>query len=84
MQSVCVHCGVQIQLDNSVPKVWYHVGTGSEHCNLIATPPLSHTNRHLDAATILAEMEARRPAPPPPKVRQLNPDHVEGHFEGEL
>ena len=61
---ICKNCGKEIYWDD---PVYAHIITGSEHCDLVATPILGHINRYLDAATILAEMEARRPAPPPAK-----------------
>ena len=90
---LCKNCGREIVTYNPTPGsqfseglegVYYHVVGGSQTCALYAQPILGHINRHLDAATILAEMEARRPTPAPAKVRQPNMDLVEGTFEGEL
>ena len=89
---ICKNCGkeiatyrpINLPLPKELEGVYYHVQGGSQTCALYATPILGHINRHLDAAAILAEMEARHPTPPPYRAHKSNPDNVEGTFEGEL
>ena len=80
---ICKNCTKEIYLLHQDDTCYTHV-SGKYQCELFATPIIAGINRHLDAKRILAEMEARRPVPPPAKHRQPNPDYVEGSFEGEL
>ena len=80
---LCKNCSKEIVWDEKF-SVYIHPDLGDVWCGLKATPIFGHINRHLDAATILAEMEARRPTPAPSKPREPNPNYVEGTFVGEL
>ena len=60
-----------------------HTRTDEARCSLFARPCIE-VDRHLDAAAILSEMEARHPTPSPYRAHKPNPDNVEGTFEGEL
>ena len=81
---ICKNCNKEIRLHPDYPNVYVHSFDWQTQCYLFATPILGHINRHLDAAAILAEMEARHPTPPPYRAHKPNPDYVDGTFEGEL
>ena len=81
---ICKNCNQEIQ-PVGISGNFIHRQSGLWECRMtFAEPIMGHINRYLDAATILAEMEARRPTLAPVKVRQPNMDLVEGTFEGEL
>ena len=76
---ICKNCNKEIELYFGG---FIHSWKGTISCGLVAEPCIK-INRKLDAATILAEMEARRPTPIPAH-REYNPNNVGGTFVGEL
>jgi hypothetical protein len=81
---ICKNCQKEIRLHLDYPNVYVHVFDWQCQCYMFAEPIMEYVNRHLDAAAILAEMEARHPTPPPYRAHKPNPDYVEGTFEGDL
>jgi hypothetical protein len=81
---ICKNCSEPITeiVPHPMGFSYIHWRTQSPLCNLMAEPVLK-INRHLDAKQILADLESRQPRPKQ-KSKVIQPDYVEGVFEGEL